>query len=291
MEGLICIDKPSGVTSHDAINAVRRLAGIRRVGHAGTLDPLATGLLLVCLGRATRLLEYLVGQPKAYVAAIELGRATTTYDAEGDVIAESPVDISAEQLHAALDNYRGSITQLAPLYSAVKVDGQPLYRRARQGESVERPERAITIYQLDLLAWSGALLQLHIKCSSGTYIRSIAHDLGQDLGCGAFLANLRRTQIGLFAIADAVPLSKLHQGDWQRYLQPTDSAVEHLPRLDLTSAEALTLYYGQAVQRQSGQTPESLARAYDDQGYFVGVVAGDAQNWRARKILYQPDQG
>jgi tRNA pseudouridine55 synthase len=291
MEGLLCIDKPLGITSHDAVNAVRRLAGMRRVGHAGTLDPLATGLLLICLGRATRLLEYLVGQPKAYIAKIQLGRETSTYDAEGETVAESPVDVSVKELHSALDNFRGTIIQLAPLYSAVKVDGQPLYRRARHGEKVERPERTVTIYQLDMMAWSDAVVELHIRCSSGTYIRSIAHDLGQDLGCGAFLASLRRTEVGKFSVSDAVPLSNLHQDDWHRFLQPTDSAVGHLPRLDLSSEEALTLYYGQTVQRHSGQTSESLARAYDDQGCFVGVVSGDTQQWRAKKIFYQPDQG
>ena len=290
VEGLICIDKPSGQTSHDTVNAIRRLTGIRRVGHAGTLDPLATGLLLVCVGRATRLLEYLVGQPKTYLATVQLGRQTTTYDAEGEITSESPVEITQGELAAALDNFRGTISQLAPMYSAVKVDGQPLYRRARKGETIERPARTVTIHELDLLGWDDSLVELRINCSSGTYIRSLAHDLGQLLGCGAYLAGLRRTVIGSFSLADALPLPDLTPQDWRRHLRSSDSAVEHLARLDLSSEEALTLYYGQTLQRRAGQTEDSPARAYDEEDNFVGIVAGDSQSWRAKKIFYQPGQ-
>jgi tRNA pseudouridine55 synthase len=291
IEGLICLDKPSGQSSHDAINAVRRLAGIRRIGHAGTLDPLASGLLLVCLGRATRLLEYSVGQPKTYLAKIQLGRATNTYDAEGEVTAEHAVEISRQRLLAALDKFRGVIEQLAPMYSAVKVGGQPLYRLARKGESVERPARNVTIHELDLLAWRDSLLALRIHCSSGTYIRSIAHDLGQELGCGAFLAGLRRTEVGRFSLADAASLAALDQDNWRSYLRPADSAAGHLAHLDVTGDEALTLYHGQAIQRRPGQREESLVRAYDEGGLFVGVLAADGQQWRPQKIFYRPDQG
>lgn len=291
IEGLICLDKPSGQSSHDVVNAVRRLAGIRRVGHAGTLDPLASGLLLVCLGRATRLLEYLIGQPKTYLAKVRLGQETSTYDAEGEITAEHRVEISRQQLAAALDKFRGVIEQQAPMYSAVKVAGQPLYRRARKGESVERPVRTVTVYQLDLLAWQESLLALRIHCSSGTYIRSIAHDLGRELGCGAFLAGLRRTGVGRFSLADAAPIAALDQDGWRRHLRPADVAVAHLTRLDVTEDEALTLYHGQAVPRQAGQTGESPVRVYDESGLFVGVCAADAQQWRPQKILYQPGQG
>jgi tRNA pseudouridine55 synthase len=290
-EGLICLDKPYGQSSHDIVNAIRRLAAIRRVGHAGTLDPLATGLLIVCLGRATRLLEYLTGQPKTYLATIQLGQETNTYDAEGEITAERPVDITSQQLSAALAKFRGPIEQLPPMYSAVKVGGQPLYRLARKGQSVERPARTVTIHQLDLLSWQDTILTLRIHCSSGTYIRSIAHDLGQELECGAFLAALRRTETGRFSLEDAVPLSQLSQNDWRSHLQPTDSAVGHLPRLELTSSEALTLYHGQAIPRRPDQPVDALVRAYDGRSRFVGVVAGDAQSWRAKKILYQPVQG
>jgi tRNA pseudouridine55 synthase len=291
IEGLICLDKPSGQSSHDLINVVRRQAGIRRVGHAGTLDPLASGLLLVCLGRATRLLEYLVGQPKTYLATIQLGQETNTYDAEGEVTAEQPVDVSHQQLSASLDKFRGTIEQLVPIYSAVKMSGQPLYRLARKGELVERPARTVTIHQLDLLAWNGSLLALRIHCSSGTYIRSIAHDLGQELGCGAYLAGLRRTDVGRFSLADAVSLAALDQDDWRRHLRPADRAIGHLARLELTDDEALTLYHGQAVSFRSGQSREPLVRAYDEGGRFIGVLAADAQQWRPHKIFYQPNQG
>jgi tRNA pseudouridine55 synthase len=291
IEGLICLDKPPGQSSHDVVNAIRRLAGIRRVGHAGTLDPLASGLLLLCLGRATRLLEYLIGQPKTYLATVQLGQETSTYDAEGDVTAEYPVDISRQKLTAGLEKFRGTIEQLAPLYSAVKVGGQPLYRLARKGESVQRPSRTVVIYQLDLLAWHGRLLELRIHCSSGTYIRSIAHDLGRELGCGAFLAGLRRTGVGRFSLADAAPLADLGQDDWRRHLRPADSAVGHLTRLDIANDEALALYHGLAIARQPGQTEESPVRAYDESGLFVGVLAAEPEFWRPQKIFYRPDQG
>jgi tRNA pseudouridine55 synthase len=291
IEGLLCLDKPAGQSSHDIVNAVRRWAGIKRVGHAGTLDPLATGLLLVCLGRATRLLEYLVGQPKSYLATVQLGQETSTYDAEGEVLAEHPVDVSHERMTAALDHFRGAIRQQAPLYSAVKVGGQPLYRFARKGQSVTRPARTVTIHQLDILAWEGSVLELRINCSSGTYVRSIAHDLGRELGCGAFLSGLRRTAVGRFSVEDAMPLAALDQDKWQRHLRPADSAVEHLPRLDVTQAEALALYHGQAVQRGPEEAEKPLVRAYDEEGRFVGVVTGDGQTWRAKKILYQHNRG
>ncbi len=291
VEGLICIDKPAGQTSHDVVNVIRRLSGIRRVGHSGTLDPLATGLMLVCVGRATRLLEYLVGQSKTYLATVLLGQETDTFDAEGQIVAERPVQVSPEQLSAALTDFRGTINQLAPLYSAVKVDGQPLYRRARRGETVARPARTVTIYELVLLNRQESILELRINCSSGTYVRSLAHDLGQSLGCGAYLAALRRTVIGSFSLEDAQPLTELNRQDWWRHLRPSDSAVEHLARLDVSDREAQALYYGQTIDCKPGQTKGPLARAYDEQGHFVGVVGVDETTWRAKKIFYQLDQG
>ncbi|UCG25655.1 MAG: tRNA pseudouridine(55) synthase TruB [Chloroflexota bacterium] len=291
IEGLLCLDKSSGPTSHDVVNKIRRLTGIRRVGHAGTLDPLATGLLLVCLGRATRLLEYLVGQPKSYVATIQMGQETDTYDAEGEIIAERAVAVTMQQLSAALDTYQGQISQRAPLFSAVKVDGQPLYRRARRGEDVEPPVRVVTIYQLKLLDRQESTLVVGVKCSSGTYIRSLAHDLGQSLGCGAHLADLRRTEVGSFTLDDAIALDELSPQDWQEHMRPSDSAVSHMARLELTLDEAVTLYHGQSVEVRPGQTNHSPARAYDEAGRFVGIVTAEAARWRARKIFYQPGQG
>lgn len=287
-EGLLCLDKSSGPTSHDVVREIRRLTSVRRVGHAGTLDPLATGVLLVCLGRATRLLEFLVGQPKSYVATIQLGRETDTYDAEGEIIAERPVVVSTRQLSAALDAFRGQIDQRAPLFSAVKVDGQPLHRRARRGEVVEPPIRTVTIYQLDLVDRQESTLTLRVKCSSGTYIRSLAHDLGQSLGCGAYLVALRRTAVGSFTLDDATALNDLTPQNWQKHLRPSDCAVSHLARLELTVEEAVTLFHGQSVDVRPGQTSDSPARAYDEVGRFVGIVTADAARWRGRKIFYQP---
>jgi tRNA pseudouridine55 synthase len=207
--GLLVINKPIGLTSHDVVNKVRWLSGIRRVGHAGTLDPLASGVLLLAVGRATRLIEYLVGRSKRYQAVVRLGQETDTYDREGEVVAERPVQVTDSQLEAALERFRGPIEQVPPMFSAVKQGGQPLYRLARRGQAVERPARAITIYELSLLDWRPPEIELLIHCSSGTYIRSLAHDLGQVLGCGGHLATLRRLAVGDFTLDQAVPLPVL----------------------------------------------------------------------------------
>ena len=161
-EGLLLIDKPAGPTSHDVISQLRRISGIRRIGHAGTLDPLATGLLLVCIGRATRLLEYLLAQPKRYETAVRLGRSTDTFDAEGTIISEKPVDVTAVDIEQALQQFRGPIVQYAPAYSAVKRDGVPLYKLARQGLEVERPAREVTVSNLEMLSWQDPTVHLDI---------------------------------------------------------------------------------------------------------------------------------
>ena len=194
--GILLLDKPIGPTSHDAVARVRRAAGLRRVGHAGTLDPLASGLLLLGLGPAARFLEYLVGLDKTYETTVRLGQATTTYDAEGEVTAERPVDVSAAQLAAALDAFRGPIRQRVPPHSAVKRDGRPLYESARRGVTLDLPEREVVIHALDLLAFDPPFVSLRVACSSGTYIRSLAHDLGAALGSGGHVAALRRTAVG-----------------------------------------------------------------------------------------------
>lgn len=212
MRGVLNIDKPAQWTSHDVVAKVRHITGIRQVGHAGTLDPMATGVLVLGLGRATRLLEYLVGQPKTYLAGIRLGVATDTYDATGKPVSQSDIPaLSREDLEAVLQAFRGDIMQRPPPYSAIKRDGQRLYRLARQGETVEVEPRPVTVYDFDLLAYDGKVLQAQITCSAGTYIRSLAHDLGQALGCGAHLSSLRRLAVGSFRIEDAVTLDRLDQ--------------------------------------------------------------------------------
>lgn len=289
IEGVLCIDKPAGLTSHDVVARVRFISGIRRVGHTGTLDPLATGLLIVCLGRATRLAEFLTRQNKEYLATIRLGQETKTYDAEGMILAEKPVNVSEIQLLAALEQFKGKIKQIPPMYSAVKVGGQPLYRQARRGKVIERPAREVLIFELELLRWESPQAQIRLVCSSGTYVRAIAHDLGQTLGCGAYLKGLRRTAIGNHRVDTAVSLEDLQKPGWQEHLQPSDVAVSHLPEVVLSEEEAISLYHGQRVLDHLASS-ESLVRAYDEEGRFIGVLTGDERYWSAKKILYQPEE-
>ncbi len=281
--GVLTIDKPQGLTSHDVVGRVRRVSGIRRVGHAGTLDPLATGVLVVCVGWATRFVEYIVGQPKAYEATVRLGQTTDSYDADGMVVAERPVEVEAAEIEAALVDFRGDIRQRAPIFSAIKQDGQPLYKRARRGEAVEAPVRDVTIYALTVAAYEPPLLDLRIVCSSGTYIRSLAHDLGQTLGCGGHITALRRTAVGEFTAQDAVPLDALSPENWSSYLQPPDVAVAHLPAIQLEAEEAAELRYGRPVTAASGAPEGTLLRVYNDAGHLLGVAEAEGGLLRVRK--------
>ncbi|MFQ5400999.1 MAG: tRNA pseudouridine(55) synthase TruB [Anaerolineae bacterium] len=285
-EGVLIIDKPPGMTSHDVVNRVRRVSGIRRVGHAGTLDPLATGVLLLCLGRATRLVEYLVGHTKTYEATVRLGQTTDTYDADGKVVAERPsAGITTAAINEAMSKFRGRIRQRPPIYSAIKQQGQPLHKLARRGEEVEAPVRDVTIYELTLLAWSPPELHLRMVCSSGTYVRSLAHDLGEALGCGGHVTALRRTAVGPFTVGDALPLGKLTPDNLADHLQPMDVAVSHLPRLELTAAAAAQMQQGQRLAREANQPVGPLARAYDLDGRFMGVLESTEYGWRPRKVI------
>jgi tRNA pseudouridine55 synthase len=286
-EGLLLIDKPAGPTSHDVVQQVRRVSGVRRVGHAGTLDPLATGLLLVCVGRATRLLEYLLDRPKRYEAAVRLGQSTDTFDTEGSIIAEKPVSVTLPEIEEALEHFRGPIVQYAPIYSAVKQDGVPLYKLARRGQAVERPSREATIYNLELLSWQEPLLTLDVACSSGTYIRSLADDLGTALGCGGHISALRRTEVGRFSVERAVPLADLSGDNWRDHLLGPDTAVRHLPKVEFSTEMAERLLLGQRVPAAGLYDDDTPARAYQQEGLFLGIVTAAGQSWKPKKILVQ----
>ena len=283
--GLLHIDKPGGLTSHDVVNRVRRIAGQRRVGHAGTLDPLATGSLLLCLGTATRLIEYLVGRAKVYVAAVRLGQTTDSYDADGEIVRERPFTaVTRAAIETAFPHFQGDIQQLPPMYSAVKKDGRRLYELARQGIEVERSLRAVTIYELELLDWQPPDLIIRVACSSGTYIRSLAHDLGEWLGCGGHITALRRTAVGQFPVSEAIPLDELTPDNLPDYLQPMDTAVSHFPAVYLSESDSGRLAQGQRPPRQPDQ-PEGLVRVYMESGQFVGVATAVGDEWQARKIV------
>lgn len=287
LSGLFVIDKPTGPTSHDVVGRVRRLAGMRRVGHAGTLDPLAGGVLLVCAGQATRLIEYLVGLDKEYETTIRLGQATTTYDAEGIVTAEQPVTAGPEDVAAALDAFRGPIRQRVPSYSAVKRDGQPLYKAARRGETIDLPEREVTIHTLECLAYDPPLLTLRLGVSTGTYVRSLAHDLGESLGCGGHVVALRRTAVGRFTLADAIALDGLTPDNIAGHLRPPEAIVAHLPRVIFSDAEAAALGHGQWLPAPEDTPPEDTA-AFGPEGQFLGIVMAIDSEWRPRKMMSEP---
>jgi tRNA pseudouridine55 synthase len=254
LDGILNLDKPKGPTSHDIIDHVRGLTGIRRVGHAGTLDPMATGVLLVCVGKATRVSEYLMAGQKVYRARVRLGITTNTYDAEGQVAPSAsvdPVEISRAEVETALARFRGAIEQVPPMYSALKLKGKSLHELARQGIEVKREPRRVEIPRLELTEWEPPECTLEVTCSPGTYVRALAHDLGQVLGCGAHLTGLVRLASGGFRLEDAVTLDALTQaadkGHWTDLLHPIDTALAHFPALHLDAAAARRLCLGQAV--------------------------------------------
>jgi len=289
--GILNIDKPAGMTSHDVVARVRRLSGQRRVGHAGTLDPMATGVLVVCIGKATRIIEYLTETTKAYHATVHLGLVTDTWDAEGTIIAKTPCEhVQRSDLDAAMNAFEGEIEQIPPMYSALKRNGQPLYRLARQGITVERAPRKITIHAIDVVDWASPLVTLDIVCSKGTYVRAIAHDLGQSLGVGAHLAALRRTAVGAFRIQEAVTLDQLEaereQGQWRRHLMPLHDALTHMPAVTVVEETIQCLRYGQAVSLDI-EAKGPLLCAYDEAHQLIAVLQpGDEPGiWRPCKVL------
>jgi tRNA pseudouridine55 synthase len=293
-DGILNLDKPRGPTSHDVVARVRALTGIRRVGHAGTLDPLATGVLLVCVGRATRVAEYLMAGQKVYRARVCLGITTDTYDAEGQVVAEAPVEANRAQVEAALAQFRGPIAQLPPMYSAVKHKGTPLYRLARQGAEVQREPRQVEIFRLELTAWEPPECTLEMTCSPGTYVRALAHDLGQALGCGAHVSGLIRLASGDFYLEDTVTLEELAQaaakGCWPDLLHPIDVALTRFPALHLDADAARRLCSGQAITNGEWRSAD-LARVYGPDGGFLALAAYDQETdlWRPHKVFRSPE--
>lgn len=292
--GVLVIDKPQGLTSHDVVAEVRRLTGEHRVGHAGTLDPLATGVLLVCLGQATRLTEYLAEGRKSYRATIHLGVSTETWDAEGRVLERRACDqLTAEALQEALTPFVGMIWQTPPMYSALKRNGQPLYRLARRGVEVERAPRQVEIYALRLLAWQPPQLTIEVDCSKGTYMRSLAHDLGERLGVGAHLAGLARLAVGPFRLEDAVGLERLRElsaaGRWRTHLLSMAAAMRHLPGVTLADDLAQRILLGQAVELPPAEDDQPHC-AYDRQGRLLAILRYNRTKgaWQPHKVLAAP---
>jgi tRNA pseudouridine55 synthase len=299
--GILNVDKPAGLTSHDVVATVRRWSGQRKVGHAGTLDPKATGVLLVCLGSATRMSEYLVASPKTYHAGIYLGVSTTTDDAEGEVIRRAEVRVTATEIGAALQQFVGHVSQVPPVYSAIKRRGKRLYQLARQGIPVEAPAREVDIYALRLVEWAPPLASVQVHCGPGTYVRALARDLGEALGCGAHLAALRRTQSGRFTAEEAVSMTRLQKafadGTVRELVHPPDAAVAGLPALHLDEEMARRLAMGQQVEAGDGERrtvaedEEARARAYGPGEQFVAIVFRDRETglWQPEKVFARPE--
>ncbi len=289
--GLLLVDKPRGPTSHDVVAAVRRAAKERRVGHAGTLDPLATGLLLVCLGPATRISEYLVGHRKGYEVEARLGVTTDTLDAEGMVTSrwEGSLPTDAE-ISEAVDGFRGDLLQMPPAYSAVKVGGKPLYRYAREGRPVVANPRPVTIYDLEWRRLGPETIHLSVDCSSGTYVRSLVHDIGQRLNCGAHVTGLRRVRSGPFDIAAALPLpralERLESGDTTILLDITQ-ALTDLPRIEMGAEAVAYLRQGRPVAGEGTCAPSVTHIAVDRLGSAVAMVEWwpDIASWRPVKVF------
>jgi tRNA pseudouridine55 synthase len=275
VHGVLLLDKPAGMSSHAALRAAQRLYGAAKAGHTGTLDPLATGLLPACFGDATRFSHLLLDSDKAYRAGVRLGMTTATGDLEGEVTGRAPVAVSREQVEAVMRRFLGVSMQVPPMYSAIKQDGEPLYKLARAGLEVPRAPRAVTIREISLLGMSGHELYLAVTCSKGTYIRVLAEDIGRELGCGACLSALRRTGVGAFALdRGALTLSELEAmapAERDAALLPPDALLASLPQFDLDAEQARRLLQGQAVER-AGVPGAGLARVYGPGRRFLGLA-------------------
>lgn len=275
--GILLVDKPGGMTSHDVVARTRRAFGTRKVGHAGTLDPMATGLLVIGIEGATRLLTYVVGAEKTYLATIRLGQSTTTDDAEGEITARAAVGeteaVTAARIADGVSALTGEISQVPSSVSAIKVDGRRAYDRVRAGEEVELTARTVTVTRFEVIAERRGErildLDVIVDCSSGTYVRALARDLGESLGVGGHLTALRRTRVGPFDVADAVGVDDLAGA---RVLRPGEAASQVMSRLDVSADEARDLRHGKRLVGEAGRVTATLAAAIDPEGELVGIV-------------------
>ncbi len=291
VSGVLVVDKPVGMTSHDVVQIIRRGTGIRRAGHTGTLDPRASGVLVILIGPAVRLSEYVSASDKRYQATVRLGKSTDTFDSEGRITASaSPDSITEEQFEEALDQFVGEIQQVPPPYSAIKVQGRKAYEMARGGEEVELEPRTINVYSLELLEWAPPEAVIDVFCSSGTYVRSLANDMGAALGCGAYLVGLRRTKSGKFTLRDAVPLRRLQEsfnsGDWYRYLIPAAEALGDWPMVELDGDQVELIRHGHRIPAESDA--EGWVRGVSQQGDLVALMQFDdtTNEWQPKKVFF-----
>ncbi len=293
ISGILIVDKPSGMTSHDVVAVIRKGTGLRRIGHTGTLDPRASGVLVILIGPAVRLSEYLVCDRKGYEAMIRFGSVSDTYDGDGNVIQtgrDAPKD--EDVIMDAMENFVGEITQVPPAYSAIKIHGMKAYDLARKGEEVQLSGRKITVYSFDFIEYVRPELTADIVCSSGTYIRSIANDLGQKLGCGAYLSGLRRTMSGKFTLRDAVPLADLQksfeEGTWFQYLIPAAEALNEYEEVQLDMETEADVLHGRRIPAGDGPH-DTMGKAVSEQGELIALLefVPESREWKPRKVFYQ----
>lgn len=294
LEGFLNVSKPYGWTSHDVVGLVRRLAQSRRVGHGGTLDPAATGVLVVAVGRATRLIDYMAGQDKSYCADIVFGAATTTDDAEGTVLyARDPAQLSLEVAIPAIAGFLGEIDQVPPQYSAVKLEGRKAYEIARKGGEAALTARRVTIKGLAVVGWDPPILSILVRCSKGTYVRSLARDLGERLGVGAHLGALVRLASGPFDCSDSVGVEDLRlaaeYGYLDRLIYPPDLAVRHLPAVVLAGQHLEDMLAGRPWTASGEAASRITSRVYSDEGSFMGLAEPVDGQWQPKLVMTEAE--
>ena len=301
IDGILNIDKPYGITSMDVVRRIKRASGQRRVGHGGTLDPIATGVIPVCIGQATRLMEDVVGGSKTYLASVQLGVSTDTYDALGEVTQRrEPSGVSLADIESALPAFTGDILQVPPMYSALKRGGKRLYDLARAGVEVEREPRPVTVHRIALQGWKPPVVTLEVDCGKGFYMRSLAHDLGQALGCGGHLKTLTRLRSGAFSVEDALPLDEVEErfadGSWREVMHSPDVTLRGLRALIIGKRVEEMVRNGRAFEADSAISqprPGERCRAYTTDGRFLAIVVydGELRQWKPDKVfaLRYPD--
>ncbi|WP_367452391.1 tRNA pseudouridine(55) synthase TruB [Snodgrassella alvi] len=287
LNGVLLLDKDSGMSSNSALQRARFLYGAAKAGHTGVLDPLATGLLPVCFGEATKFAQYLLDADKAYIATLQLGAATSTGDAEGEIVATSDTVITLTQVQAAISAFSGEITQTPPMYSAIKYQGKPLYEYARAGITIERKSRQVTIYHIDIIEFTFPRLVISVRCSKGTYIRTLAEDMAKHMGTVAHLTALRRTATAGFTIEQThslAAISNLDEAARDNWLLPCDVLVQHFPAVTLNDKDILQLQHGVAVHSEQNYGIMCPLRIYAVDGRFIGLVQYQAAS-RCLKVL------
>ena len=288
--GFLNVNKPLHLTSHDVVAKLRHqyraLTGSSKLGHAGTLDPLADGVLVICLGAATRLSDYIMSGRKAYHARISFGASTTTYDAAGDFLESKSADhIKRSDVERVLPQFIGEIEQVPPMYSAIKVGGKKLYELARQGQTIKREPRKVTVHSIKILSWRNPVVELEIECGSGTYIRSLAHDLGAALDVGGYLSGLTRTASGAFKFRDSLPLEAIaDSGDWLQHITSPYDALTAYTRVKLNAKDIESLRHGRFIRRQLEITDHTVF-AFDAANQLVAILEPRAELWKPRKVF------